>query len=141
MAAGQGIRRVSIDPSTWDWGLPAALRHKLDAMATLADTDRLGSGRPLPAKHQLEILGQLLDHLLPDGTTEHLPETAARLSEVQRAYLAALVHQARRELDKAQATAPSTLLGLPPDTRGAWANLLGAGWLPMQPGWIAQIRK
>lgn len=140
MAKGPGIRRIEID-STWNWALPAELRHRLDAFARLADTDRLGRGRPLPAKHRLQILGELLDHLLPDGTTAPLPETAASLSEGQREYLAALVHQARQALDRAQAEAPSTLLGLPPDARAIWANLLDAGWVPWQPDWLGKLKK
>jgi len=130
MAKGSGIRQIPPDPQSMNRALPAALRHRLDGLATLAGTDHPGQGKPLPAKHHLRILGLLLDHLLPDGTTEHLPETAASLSEAQRAYLAALVHQARRELDERQDQVPATLLGLPADTRATWAHLLGAGWVP-----------
>lgn len=94
----------------------------------------------MPAAHRLRILGELLDHLLPDGTTAALPETCEMLSPRQRRHLANLIHRARRDLDKAQAKAPATLLGFPPDTRGIWANLLTSSWLPMQPGWIARLR-
>jgi len=140
VATERGIRRIEIDPSTLNWELPTAARHRLDALATLADTDRLGRGKPLPARHRLQILGRLLDHLFPDGTTTHLPEAAASLDPAQRAYLAALVFEARAALDRRQAEAPSTLLGFLPDTRSTWANMLGQGWIPMQPGTIARRR-
>jgi hypothetical protein len=140
MEETQGIRQIALDPSSLDWALPAAARHRLDGLAQLAGTDRLGQGRPLPAKYRLRILGALLDHLLPNGTAEHLPETAASLEPGQREYLAALVVQARAALDKRQAEAPATLLGFPPDTRGMWANLLGTGWVPWQPQWVGVRR-
>jgi hypothetical protein len=136
MEEGPGIRHLTVDPSTWDWELPAAARQRLDGLAHLADTDRLGRGKPLPAKHSLRILGELLDHLFPDGTAERLPETAGTLDPTQRGYLAALISKARSELDRRQAEAPSILLGFPPDTRGRWANLLDAGWVPWQADWI-----
>ena len=138
VATGQDIRRIEIDPSTLRWDLPAAARHRLDALATLADTDRLGRGKPLPARHRLQILGRLLDHLFPDGTTAQLPEVAASLDPTQRAYLAALICEARAGLDRRQAEAPATLLGFLPDTRSTWAGLLDRGWLPMPPGSFAR---
>lgn len=138
MAEAPGIRRLVVDPSSLNWELPAAASRRLDALATLADTDRLGRGRPLPARHRLRILGELLDHLFPDGTTAPLPETAASLDPRQREYLAALIHQAQAALARRQAEAPTTLLGFPPDTRGTWANLLDQGWLPWQPGWVGR---
>ena len=141
MAQEPDIRRIQTDLSNWNWELPAAARQRLDALAQLADTDRLGSATPLPAAQRLKILAGLLGHLLPDGTSAALPETCEMLSSRQRAQLANLIYRARRDLDKAQAKAPATLLGFPPDTRGIWANLLTSSWIPMQPGWMARLRE
>lgn len=117
MAEEQGIRRISFDLSEMNWALPADARHRLDALATLAGTDHLGQGKPLPAKHRLQILGALLDRLLPEGTAKFRPEAFETLDSRQRDYLASLIHEARAALDKRQAEAPATLLGFPPDTR------------------------
>ena len=140
MAEEQGIRRISFDLSEMNWALPADARHRLDALATLAGTDHLGQGKPLPAKHRLQILGALLDSLLPEGTAKFRPEAFETLDSRQRDYLASLIHEARAALDKRQAEAPATLLGFPPDTRATWANLLDQGWIPMQPGWLGVRR-
>ncbi|WP_296639117.1 hypothetical protein [Roseinatronobacter sp.] len=140
MAEEPRSRPVQLDPSSLLWDTPAAALQRLDALAHLADIDRLAEPPPLPVDDRLRILGSLLDHLLPDGTTEWLPETAALLDPAQRKHLARLVLEARAALRQRQAIAPATLLGFAPDTRARWANLLDQGWIPMQPGWVARHR-
>lgn len=141
MAKEPRIRPVVLDPATMNWALPAEALHRLDALARLAGTDPLGSGRPLPARHRQNILAALLAHLLPDGTEEFRPEAFQTLDLRQREYLANLIHRARADLRTRQAEAPATLLGFPPDRHATWANLLDRGWIPMQPGWKAVLRR
>ena len=132
MEEDQAIRRIEFDPTTWDWALPAELSKKLDGLATLAGICREDRGTPLPEMHRLQILEQLLDHLLPDGTTGHLLLTTRTVDSRQKGYLANLIWCAGFELERRHAEAPSTLLGSPPNTRSIWANLLEAGWWPWQ---------
>lgn len=128
MAEEPGIRRIVLDHATMNWMLPAAALHRLDALAHLAGTGPLGSGRPLPARRRQDIPAALLAHLLPDGTEEFRPEAFETLDLRQREHLANLIHQARAALRRRQAEAPATLLGFPPDRRATWANLLDRGW-------------
>ena len=141
MESEQGIRRVVLDPSEMNWQTPEEALRRLDAFAQLADTDRLGRGRPLPAKHHLQILGELLDHLLPDGAEEFQEEPFHTLDLRQREYLAHLVHTAREALERRQREAPAIQLGVPPGMRATWANILGRGWVPWQPEWFGVLRK
>jgi hypothetical protein len=140
MAEEPGTRAIRLDLSDLHWDLPAASRHRLAALAQLAGIGPKHRGRPLPPAHRQKILGALLDHLFPDGTTAHLLKTAASLDRSQREYLTTLIAEASSELDRRQAEAPSTLLGFPPDTRAKWANLLDRGWVPMPQGAVA-LRK
>ncbi|WP_456391156.1 hypothetical protein [Profundibacter sp.] len=141
MASGPDTRLVKIDPSDLGWNTPAQARRRLDGFAMVVKTDPLGSGKPVPDNRRLRILARLLDHLLPDGTTEHLPQSAESLDAKDRRYLANLIHHSRLALDKRQRLAPSTMLGFPDDTRGMWANLLDQGWVVWQPDWRGVLRK
>lgn len=140
MASGPDIRLTRLDPSSLRWNTPEEALQRLNALAERAGIDHRATGRPLPARYRLEILGRLLDHLLPDGTIEHLPRTAGNLDPGDRDYLANLLAGSRRALQERQRSAPATLLGFPDDDRGTWANLLDQGWIPWQPGWIGRLR-
>ncbi len=137
----QGIRRVILDPNEMKWELPEAAMRRLDAFAQVVGIGRRHQGRRIPSSNTLQILGELLDHLLPDGTTAHLERAGQTLDPTKRDYLAHLIYSARAELDKKLREAPSTLLGLPPDTRAFWSNALSSNWIPFQPNWIASLRK
>jgi hypothetical protein len=140
MASGPDIRLSLLDPSTLRWNTPEEALRRLNGLAAHAGIDHLARGRPLPARHRLQILGRLLDHLLPAGTAEHLPRTARNLEPRDRDYLANLLSDARAALKERQRTAPATLLGFPDDDRGTWANLLDQGWIPWQDGWVGRLR-
>jgi hypothetical protein len=140
MASGPDIRLSRLDPSSLRWNTPEEALRRLNGLAALAGIDHPARGRPLPARHRLRILGRLLDHMLPDGTAEHLPRTARNLEPKDRDYLANLLSDSRRALEERQRSAPATRLGFPDDDRGTWANLLDQGWIPWQPGWVGRLR-
>jgi hypothetical protein len=140
MASGKDTRPHKIDPSELHWRTPEAALRRLNALAELAGTDdRPHTPAPHPAPSGRE-LGYLLDNLLLGGSEEHLEITASNLPPAQQALLDRLIRSARAALQERQHSEPQRLLGFPADTRGTWANLLGQGWIPWQPGWVARLR-
>ena len=83
---------------------------------------------------QLDLLGEILDHIEPRLGVARVSETCVPLTRRQQDYLAHLILQARRKAYSLLESQADTPLGFHPDHRQMIANVLQGNWLDLTDG-------